>query len=63
MGVWARFADDGPGIADIDQALTGGYSTGPGLGLGFGGARRLVHEFEVQTAPGAGTVVRVVSWR
>jgi len=62
-GVWASFSDEGPGIADLDQALTAGYSTGQGLGLGFGGARRLVHDFDVRTAPGEGTTVRVTSWR
>ncbi|HEY2637629.1 MAG TPA: ATP-binding protein [Solirubrobacteraceae bacterium] len=63
IGVWARFADAGPGIPDLDQALGEGYSTGSGLGLGLGGARRLVDEFEVQTTPGEGTTIRVVRWR
>lgn len=63
VGVWARFADAGPGIPDLAVALGDGYSTGSGLGLGLGGARRLVDEFEVQTAPGQGTTVRVVRWR
>jgi serine/threonine-protein kinase RsbT len=63
VGVWAEFADEGPGIADVQQAFAEGYSTGGGLGLGFGGARRLVHEFDVRTAPGEGTTVRVVTWR
>jgi serine/threonine-protein kinase RsbT len=62
-GVWAVFEDEGPGIADVDQALREGYSTGDGLGLGLGGARRLVHEFTIRSAPGEGTTVRVVSWR
>jgi serine/threonine-protein kinase RsbT len=63
VGVWAEFIDEGPGIADLDQALTEGYTSGAGLGLGFGGARRLVHDFDVQTAPGEGTTVRVTTWR
>ena len=63
MGVWAMFEDDGPGIADVQLALTDGYSTGHGLGLGFGGARRLVGEFEVRSKPAGGTVVRVATWR
>jgi serine/threonine-protein kinase RsbT len=63
VGVWATFTDQGPGIADLDQALTEGYTTGQGLGLGFGGARRLVQDFEVRTAPGEGTTVRVTTWR
>jgi serine/threonine-protein kinase RsbT len=62
-GLWAEFSDQGPGIADVEQALTGGYSTGEGLGLGFGGARRLVNEFDVRTEVGAGTTVRIVAWR
>ena len=62
-GVWAEFEDDGPGIADVDEALREGFSTGDGLGLGLGGARRLVHEFTLTAEPGQGTTVRVVSWR
>ncbi len=62
-GVWAAFEDEGPGIADVEQALREGFSTGAGLGLGLGGARRLVHEFELQSAPGQGTTVRVIAWR
>jgi serine/threonine-protein kinase RsbT len=63
QGVWAEFADEGPGIADVDEAMGAGFSTGDGLGLGLGGAKRLVHEFTLDTAPGRGTTVRVVSWR
>jgi serine/threonine-protein kinase RsbT len=62
-GVWAAFEDQGPGIPDVALALTDGYTTGSGLGLGFGGARRLVHEFEVRSEPGRGTSIRVVTWR
>jgi serine/threonine-protein kinase RsbT len=62
-GVWAVFEDEGPGIPDIDQALREGFTTGDGLGLGLGGAKRLVHEFTLATEPGSGTRVRVVSWR
>ncbi len=57
------FEDDGPGIPDLQLALTDGFSTGHGLGLGFGGARRLVGEFEATPNPTGGTVVRVVTWR
>src|SRR3954453_23743702 len=63
VGVYARFEDEGPGIPDLQLALSDGYSTGNGLGLGLGGAKRLVGEFEVRSAPAGGTVVRVATWR
>jgi serine/threonine-protein kinase RsbT len=62
VGVKLSFADTGPGIVDIDLALTDGWSTGAGLGLGLSGARRLVDEFELTSEPGAGTRVVVVKW-
>jgi serine/threonine-protein kinase RsbT len=62
QGVRAEFADSGPGIADLELALTDGYTTGSGLGLGLSGARRLVDEFTIDTAPGVGTRVTVVKW-
>jgi serine/threonine-protein kinase RsbT len=61
-GVKIGFADNGPGIADMELALTDGWSSGNGLGLGLSGARRLVDEFEVSSEPGAGTTVVVVKW-
>jgi serine/threonine-protein kinase RsbT len=61
-GIRIRFVDEGPGIADIDRALTDGYSSGGGLGLGLSGARRLMDEFQLTTAPGAGTTVTAVKW-
>jgi serine/threonine-protein kinase RsbT len=61
-GVRVEFVDHGPGIADVDAALTDGFTTGTGLGLGLSGARRLVDEFEIETAPGEGTRVTVVKW-
>jgi serine/threonine-protein kinase RsbT len=61
-GVKIGFADDGPGISDLELALTDGWSSKNGLGLGLSGARRLVDEFEVTSAPGAGTTVVVVKW-
>ena len=61
-GVRATFTDDGPGIADLDRALTDGWTSGKGLGLGLGGARRLVDEFDIQTAVGRGTTVTVIKW-
>jgi serine/threonine-protein kinase RsbT len=61
-GVKLYFTDEGPGIADIELALTDGWTTGTGLGLGLSGARRLVDEFELTSKPGAGTSVTVVKW-
>ncbi len=57
------FADTGPGIPDIERALKDGYTTGGGLGLGLGGAKRLVNEFAIQSAPGEGTRITVVKWK
>lgn len=54
--------DDGPGIADIEQAMRDGYSTGPGLGLGLPGARSLVDELDISSQPGAGTIVTLKKW-
>jgi len=62
-GVILSFIDQGPGIADADLALTDGYTTGNGMGLGLGGARRLADEFELTTALGAGTTVRISKWK
>jgi serine/threonine-protein kinase RsbT len=62
-GIRLEFTDTGPGIPDIPLALTDGYTTGTGLGLGLSGARRLVNEFDVRSTPGAGTCVTVVKWR
>jgi serine/threonine-protein kinase RsbT len=61
-GVRLHFTDEGPGIADIDQALRDGWSSGNGLGLGLSGSRRLVDEFDLTSKPGAGTTVMVVKW-
>src|ERR1700733_3615554 len=61
-GVRIGFSDDGPGIADVDLALTDGWTTGGGLGLGLSGARRLVDEFELTSKPGRGTSVVVIKW-
>jgi serine/threonine-protein kinase RsbT len=61
-GVKIGFADTGPGIADKELALTDGWTSGNGLGLGLSGARRLVDEFELTSEPGAGTTVVVVKW-
>jgi serine/threonine-protein kinase RsbT len=61
-GIRVVAVDEGPGIDDVDKALTDGYTTGGGLGLGLPGARRLVDEFDIQTAPGEGTRVTLVKW-
>jgi serine/threonine-protein kinase RsbT len=61
-GVRIAFVDTGPGIADVSLALTDGWSSGSGLGLGLSGARRLVDDFELKSDPDAGTSVSVVKW-
>ena len=61
-GVRVTFADDGPGIDDIGLALRDGFTTGSGLGLGLGGAKRLVHEFELQSEKGKGTTIVITRW-
>jgi serine/threonine-protein kinase RsbT len=61
-GVKIGFADSGPGIADLELALTDGWSSKNGLGLGLSGARRLVDEFELKSEPGTGTDIVVVKW-
>ena len=61
-GVRLTFTDQGPGIADVEQALKDGFTTGTGLGLGLGGAKRLSNEFEIRSQPGAGTTVRIARW-
>ena len=62
-GLRLTFEDHGPGIADVEQAMKDGYTSGSGLGLGLGGARRLSNEFEIRSKPGEGTVVRIARWR
>ena len=61
-GIRIVFANQGPGIPDLDLALTDGYTTGGGLGLGLSGARRLVDEFDIDTAVGRGTSITVTKW-
>jgi len=62
-GVGLIFADNGPGIPDLELALRDGYTTGGGLGLGLGGSKRLVDEFHIDSRPGEGTAVSVVKWK
>ncbi|WP_432929502.1 anti-sigma regulatory factor [Microbispora sp. CA-135349] len=61
-GLRLVFTDNGPGIPDVEQALTEGWSTGGGLGLGLSGSRRLMDEFDLVSAPGEGTTVTVTKW-
>ncbi|WP_336298097.1 anti-sigma regulatory factor [Paraburkholderia bryophila] len=62
-GVKLVFEDTGPGIPDIDRALEDGYSTARSMGLGLGGARRLVSEFEITSTVGQGTRVSIIQWK
>lgn len=62
-GLRLVFEDDGPGIADTELALTDGWTSAGGLGLGLSGTRRLVHEFRLESAPGRGTRVEILHWR
>ena len=62
-GVRLTFTDEGPGIGNIDEALRDGFSTGDGLGLGLGGARRLSSEFAIRSEPGKGTRVTIARWK
>jgi len=62
-GVRLTFTDEGPGIPDINRALTDGFTTGGGLGMGLSGAKRLVNEFEIASTVGEGTRVTIVRWR
>ncbi|HEV3347389.1 MAG TPA: anti-sigma regulatory factor [Methylomirabilota bacterium] len=63
LGLRLTFEDKGPGIADVAQALRDGFTTRYGLGLGLGGARRLSSEFDIASAPGQGTRVRITRWK
>jgi serine/threonine-protein kinase RsbT len=63
QGIAVIASDDGPGIADIRQALRDGFSTSGSLGLGLPGVRRLMDEFDISSQPGRGTVVSVKKWR
>ena len=62
-GLRLHFVDQGPGIEDLAKALTDGWTSGSGLGLGLTGAKRLVNEFEIDTAPGRGTRVTITRWK
>ena len=62
-GIGLVFVDAGPGIPDIGNALRDGFTTGGGLGLGLGGSKRLVDEFDIDSRPGEGTAVLAVKWK
>jgi len=62
-GVKLIFEDEGPGIVDVELALKDGYTSGQGLGMGLGGARRLSNEFEIESKPGKGTRVAITKWK
>ena len=62
-GLRLTFEDKGPGIADIERALTDGFTTGKGMGLGLGGAKRLVNAFEIASRVGEGTRVTITRWK
>jgi serine/threonine-protein kinase RsbT len=61
-GLRITFRDEGPGIPDLKLAMTDGWTSGNGMGLGLTGAKRLVNEFELDTAPGAGTRITITRW-
>jgi serine/threonine-protein kinase RsbT len=62
-GLRLVFDDKGPGIADIEQALKDGFTSGKGMGLGLGGAKRLSNEFSIESKPGVGTKVSIARWK
>ena len=62
-GLRLKFEDKGPGIADIEQALKDGFTSGKGMGLGLGGAKRLCNEFSIDSKPGEGTRVMIARWK
>lgn len=61
--LWLHFEDKGPGIPDVGLALTDGWTTGNGLGMGLSGSKRLVNEFAIRTKPGEGTCVSIARWK
>lgn len=62
-GLKLTFEDQGPGIPDIEAALKDGYTTGKGMGLGLGGAKRLSNEFSIHSKPGEGTKIVIARWK
>ena len=62
-GIQLRFTDQGPGIPDLALALKDGYTSGSGMGLGLGGSKRLMHDFEIDSKPGIGTTITAIRWK
>lgn len=62
-GVRLVFEDQGPGIADVPLAMSDGYTSGSGMGLGLGGSKRLVDQFEIESTPGVGTRITITKWK
>ena len=62
-GLRLKFEDKGPGIADLELALTDGWTSGAGLGMGLSGSKRLVNEFDIKTVVGKGTCVTITRWK
>lgn len=63
FGIRIQFRDEGPGIADVERVLKGGYSTARSMGLGLSGSRRLVDDFAIESTLGKGTKVTIVKWK
>ena len=63
LGIQMTFSDKGPGIPDVKLALSDGYTSGKGMGLGLGGSKRLMNEFEIETTPGLGTKITCIRWK
>ena len=63
QGIQMTFIDQGPGILDVKMALSDGFTTGNGMGLGLGGSKRLMNEFEIETEPGRGTKITCIRWK
>ena len=63
VGLRLTFEDHGPGIPDVELALRDGFTTGSGLGLGLGGSKRLVNEFDIVSRPGEGTRITITRWK
>ncbi len=63
VGIRLTFEDKGPGIPDIEQALKDGFTSGSGMGLGLGGSKRLVNEFNIESEVGKGTRVTIARWK